>query len=90
MPTTEEVQEKVNLDLAEYASYPLNKLKNDYVLKETPLKMDNPSLNFLTLSLRAYIKKHNSDQTLLAKEVKKSKLTVKLLGDLVYTKISEK
>ncbi|WP_430966765.1 hypothetical protein [Spongiimicrobium sp. 2-473A-2-J] len=87
MPTKEEILNKVHLDIAEYASYPKEKLKDEFILKENPLKMDNPSLNFMTLSLRGYVKKHNSKQTLLAKEVKKSKLTVKLLGELVFGKI---
>ena len=87
MPSKKEIENKVHMDIAEYASYPIKKLKDEFILKENPLKMDNPSLNFLTLSLRAYIKKHNTNQTLLAKEVKKSQLTIKLLGKLVIKKI---
>ncbi len=87
MPTNEEILNKVNLDVAEYASYPIDNLQEEFILKESPLNMDNPSLNFMTMSLRAYIKKHNNNQTLLAEEVKKSKLTIKLLGELVTKKI---
>lgn len=90
MPTADEVQEKVNIDVAEYASYPIEKLKPEHILKESPLRMDNPSLNFLTLSLRAYIKNYNKEQTLLAKEVKKSNMSVQLLGALVFGKIKNK
>ncbi|PCJ94782.1 MAG: hypothetical protein COA50_10335 [Flavobacteriaceae bacterium] len=87
MPTNKEIKYKVQLDVAEYASYPFEKLKGEFILKDSPLKMDNPSLNFMTLSLRAYVKKHNPSQTLLAREVKKAKLTVKLLEDLIIKKI---
>lgn len=88
MPTKAKVSKKVKSDVAEYANYPLSKIKDSQELKKNPLKMDTPKLNYLTLSLRAYIKKHNSKQTLLAKEIKKSKFTVKKLVDLVYKKIT--
>jgi hypothetical protein len=88
-PIKEKVFEDVKYFISKFTNRPVSNIKNEYELQKHPLKMDTPKLNFMALSLRGYIKNHNPSKTILAKEVKKSGVTVLILSDLVNNKINE-
>jgi hypothetical protein len=88
MSSKEKVFKNVKEDIARFSNYPTTKIKDEHVLVKNPLKMDTQKLNYLALSLRAYVKKHDDKKTVLAKELKKSKLTVLKLCNLINSKIN--
>ncbi len=87
-PTKSEVFEDVKDFISKFARFPVDKLKDDFVLQENPLKMDNPQLITMTLAVRGYVKNFSPARTVLATEVKKSNLTVAGLCNLIYNKIN--
>ncbi|MDO5978257.1 hypothetical protein [Flavivirga spongiicola] len=86
-PSKTKVYNYVKERIGDYANFPASKIKESYELTKHPLKMDTPKINFMSLSLRGYVKKHDSSKTVLAKEVKKAK-TVLNLCKLINKKIN--
>jgi hypothetical protein len=88
-PPKEKVFNDTKDFISKFTNRPISKILDNFELQERPLKMDNPSLNFMTLSIRGYIKNYNPKKTILAKEVKQTGLTVLDLCNLVYNKINQ-
>lgn len=87
MPTEEEIKQKVRSEVADEANLDIDSVEDEQILANAPLNLDRVALAMLALTLRRYIKSYRPDQTLLAKEVRKSGLTVKTLIDLIYEKL---
>jgi len=83
-PTRAEVKIAVTTIIAEITGLKPQKIKEEHVLKEHPLYMDDMQLIRLALELRKYIKSFDKTKTILVATIRKSGLTVGKLIDLVY------
>jgi len=81
------IKQNVKAYISSAANMPVSEIKDEYVLKEDPLKLDDTKLGFLTLSLRGYIKTLNPSETITVKEIRKNGLSVKGTCELVVKKI---
>ncbi|MDI3321997.1 hypothetical protein [Pinibacter soli] len=72
--------------IASFANIPTDGIKEEYVLKNDPLKLDDVKLAFLTIALRAYLKSLNPNETVLVTEIRKKDLDVKKTIELIITK----
>jgi len=82
------VKQNVKAYIASYANYPTADIKDEHVLKNAPLKLDDSKLTFLAMALRAYVKSYNPDKTILATELRKKDFDVKKTYDLVIKNIT--
>lgn len=82
----ETIKQNVKAYISSFANMPLAKIKDEYVLKEDPLILDDSKLGFLALSLRGYIKSINPSATITVKEIRSKGLTVKKTYELVIIK----
>lgn len=90
MPTRAEVSTAVVATIAGFARLRPDQVHLDYGLQALPLSMDSNGLAFLANTLRGYVKFHSqSQETVLAAEVRKCGLTVQGLVDLIVSKVSD-
>lgn len=61
-------------------------IKDEHILKEHPIKLDDVKLGFLAIALRGYLKSIKPSQTVLASEIRKKDLTVKKAYELIIKK----
>ncbi|WP_109437416.1 hypothetical protein [Aquimarina sp. AU119] len=87
-PTQSEIFTDVKDFVSKFSRFPVHKLKDNFILKSHPLKMNNPQLISMALALRGYVKNFEPNATVLATEIKKSNLTVALLCNLINNKIN--
>ncbi len=87
LPTKAETLKAVRWFIAGFTSLRMTVVQPVQELRKPPLLFNDDRLVFLATSLRGYIKDHNPDATLLAKDTKKGKLTVQGLADIVYARI---
>jgi len=85
-PTKSQVSADVKRILSIFTKQPTDTILGSDVLTKAPLHFDNTSLNYLSLSLRGYIKQKGSSKSILAAEVKKTVLDVSGIIDIVYSK----
>jgi len=83
-PTRQEVAAAVIAAVAKVSGLQPEKIKEEYILKEHPLKLDDQQLNRLTLKLRKYIKSVDSAKTIWASTVQKSGQSVEGLIDYIF------
>ena len=83
-PTREQVAEAVIAAVATVSGLKPEKIKEEHVLKEHPLNLDDQQLNRLTLKLREYIKSIDPAKTIWVTTVRKSGQTVKGLIDYIF------
>ncbi|MCP4122747.1 MAG: hypothetical protein GY751_13420 [Bacteroidetes bacterium] len=83
--------EKIKMDvlwyIASFANISIGRVNKDQILKNHPLKLDSSKLAYLSISLRGYVKIYNPKATVLASELRKSKLKVSDVQDLIVKKI---
>jgi hypothetical protein len=84
---SELIKKDVKEYISSFANYPVSNTKDSYVLKKSPLYLDDTKLGFLALSLRDYVKRENPSETVLANELRKPGFTVKDTYELVKKKI---
>jgi hypothetical protein len=87
MPNNTEVRDFVVSQVAKYSGMKPGKVQLTYVLKDPPLRMDNPGLSNLTLALREYLKSY-AGGVIKITEVKKSGLTAGGLVEMIITKLN--
>ncbi len=85
-PSKSQVSTDLKRILSIFSKLPVEEILDRDVLTKPPLHFDNTSLNFLTLSVRGYIKQKGSSKSILAAEIKKTDLTVSGLIDVAYSK----
>lgn len=82
----ETIKTNVIAYIASFASMKPSDLKDDHILKNHPLKLDDVKLGFLAIALRAYLKSFNPDETVLATELRKKDMDVKKTYELIINK----
>ena len=88
--TKKEICKYVIATLREFSGKKKLKCSDGDLKLQKDLKLDKRSLKVLAMSLRRYIKSHNSKLTIKAKKISKKDFTVKNLKDLVTERILEK
>ena len=83
----EQIRKDVIGQIAKFASMDSILIKDEYVLSEDPLFLDNTNLAFLTLELRAYVKRFKPEATVLVTEIRKKGLKVIGTIELISNKI---
>ena len=66
--------------------YSAEQIKDNFILKNWPLALDNYSLAFIAMSCDKYVKSIGPDKSVFVRELQKKGLTVKGLIDLVTAK----
>lgn len=84
--TKEKIKSNVIAYIASFANLSNVNIKDKYLLKGHPIKLDNTKLGFLAISLRGYLKSIKPNQTILATELRKKGLTVKKTYELLIKK----
>ena len=84
----EEIKKNVIAYIASFANISTSGVKDEYILKDHPLQLDNGKLGSLSLVLRAYVKSLNPDETVLVTELRGSGMNVKKICELVIQKIN--
>ncbi len=69
--------------IASFASISISNVKDEHVLKDNPLKLDDIKLGFLAIALRAYLKSINPNETVLVTELRKKDIDVKKTYELI-------
>ncbi len=82
----EKIKTNVIAYIASFAHMPVSKMKDEFILKDHPLKLDDVQLGFLTIALRAYVKNINISSNLTASELRKGGLDVKKTYELIIKK----
>lgn len=72
--------------IASFANMKASNIKDEYILKNHPIKLDDTKLALLAISLRAYLKSINPNETVLATELRKKDLDVKKTYELIIKK----
>lgn len=72
--------------IASFANMKPSNIKDDYILKNHPLKIDDTNLGFLAIALRGYLKSLNPQETVLATELRKKDTDVKKTYELIIKK----
>lgn len=80
------IKKNVIIYIASFANMKVPNIKDKYVLKDHPIKLDDRKLGFLALSLRGYLKTINPTKTVLATELRKKGMTVKQTYELIIKK----
>jgi hypothetical protein len=86
VPKTQ-VREDVVMILTVFTGKNPGQIKDADDLQKT-LQLRPERLNALAISLRGYIKQHNPEQTIVAKEIKKKDFTVGRTVDLVHQRVN--
>ena len=81
------VDQFVCATIAGYCGLGSDGIKDSLILGRPPLSLDANKLTYLAMSLRGYIQSHNAVGTIRASEIKKPKMTLRELADLVYKRI---
>lgn len=81
------IKQNVKAYISSFANLPISEIKDEYVLKESPLSLDDTKLGFLTLSLRGYVKSLKQSETLTIKELRQKDFTVKKTYELIIKKV---
>jgi hypothetical protein len=84
----EEIKKSVIAYIASCANTPASGIKDEYILRDHPLQLDNEKLGFLAIALRTYVKSLNSAETVLVTEVRRAGMTVKKTCELIIKKIT--
>ena len=75
------MEEKIKKDviayIASYSDFPADSIKDEFILKNQPLYLDDIKLGFLTAALKQYLESIKPGKTLLVSELKKPGLSVK-------------
>ena len=87
MPTKAQVEAKVYSDISLYSGISLSRIRPEHILADPPIQFADPAWNSLALSLRAYVRHNNGDNTVRLSEVKKKGLRVQDLCDLIYSRV---
>ena len=87
MPSTSQISKSVINSVSKYSGVKVDDVEKGMILSDPPLNYVSISYNSLTLSLRAFIQFHKPNNTILAKEVKKSDQTVGGLIALVTSRV---
>ena len=77
------IKKNVIIYISSFANMKIENIKDEYVLKSHPIKLDDKKLGFLALSLRGYLKSINPKQTVLATELRKKDFNVKNVYELI-------
>jgi hypothetical protein len=83
---SESIKKDVIAYIASYANMPVASVRDEYILKEDTLKLDEIKLKFLALALKDYVKKLNPSETILASDINKKGFDVKKTCELVIKK----
>jgi hypothetical protein len=83
----EQVRKDVLQIIATFTTLNASELKDDYILRSPPVLIDNIGLGYLALSLRGYIKQHNPDATITARELRSANLTVGAVISIVILRV---
>jgi hypothetical protein len=89
LPSKDDVRNDVVTILTVFTGKKPNQIRDEHDLQKD-LQLKGDRLNALAISLRGYIKQHNPEATLVAKEIKKKDTTVVKVVDLVFKRISGK
>ncbi len=84
----EEIKKNVIAYIASCANLPTPAIKDEYILRDHPLQLDNEKLGSLALALRAYVKSLNPAETVLATELRGAGMNVKKTCELIFKKVS--
>ncbi len=87
MPTQTEIRNAVVAEVAIAATIAASQITDTMVLTGPPLKIDATNLTNLAARLRVYVKAHAPGESIYAREVKKSGLTVGALVKLVAERV---
>jgi hypothetical protein len=82
----ETIKSNVIAYIASFAHMKISNVKDKYILKDQPLKLDDTKLGFLAIALRAYLRSIAPDETILASELRKKKFDVEKTCELVIKK----
>ncbi|MFP9100908.1 hypothetical protein ACLI09_17820 [Flavobacterium sp. RHBU_24] len=82
------IENDVKAYVASYSHLAIGLIQDGHVLAKPPLNLDDTALAFLAGSLRSYVRHYKPSATVLASEVRKKGLTVKLLIDLITNKLN--
>ena len=80
------IKTNVIVYISSFANMKPTNVKDEYILKNQPLKFDDTKLAFLALALRGYLKSIKPDATVLASELRKKDLDVKKTYELIIKK----
>ena len=86
----DQVKKDVLQIIATFTTLNASELKDDYILKSPPMLIDNIGLGYLALSLRGYIKQHNPDATIKARELRRANLTVGAVISTIKLRVEAK
>ncbi|HRY56940.1 MAG TPA: hypothetical protein P5014_02125 [Patescibacteria group bacterium] len=82
----ETIKTNVIAYICSYANMKPKNIKEEYILKNHPIKLDDTQLALLAMALRAYVKSLNPKETVLATELRKKDLDVKKTYELIIKK----
>lgn len=80
------IKKNVIAYIASFTGLPADKVKDNHVLRESPLHFDDTKLANLTAALRAYLKSLNPNQTVFVTELRKNGRDVKSTCQLINDK----
>lgn len=89
LPSKDDVRNDLVTILTIFTGKKPNQIEDEHDLQKD-LQLKGDRLNAFAISLRGYIKQHNPDATIVAKEIKKKDTTVAKVVDLVFKRISGK
>jgi len=84
----EEIKKSVIAYIASFANIPASGIKDEYILRDHPLQLDNEKLGFLALALRTYVKNLNPAETVRVTELRGAGMTVKKTCELIVKKLN--
>lgn len=82
----ETIKMNVKAYIASFANMRRENIRDDQILKNHPIKLDDTKLGFLAIALRAYLKSIKPDETVLATEMRKKDLDVRKTYELIIKK----
>lgn len=72
--------------IASFANMKSENIKDEDILQNHPLKLDDTKLGLLAIALRAYLRSISPEETVLATELRKKNLDVKNTQELIIKK----
>lgn len=84
---SEEIKKNVIAYIASCANLPAAAIKDEYILRDHPLQLDNEKLMALALVLRSYVKSINPAETVLVAELRGAGMNVGKTCELIIEKI---
>ncbi|MDW8849987.1 hypothetical protein SD960_07790 [Flavobacterium sp. MMLR14_040] len=82
----ETIKTNVKAYISSFANMQIKNIKDEQILKNHPLKLDDIKLGFLAITLRGYLKSIKPDETILATELREKNFDVKKTYELLIKK----